>query len=186
MAVASFKFVRCTATLWAFVFITSLATNVSSADDGKHMHLRANGIVAPSEIRIGGELARPLVLDTAMLSSLPRKSVRASAHGIDGEWSGVSLIDILQKAGVPSGDALRGKNLALYVSISAADGYRVVYALAELDTKFTGDPVILADHRDGKPLSSDEGPFRIIAPAEKRPGRWIRQVTRIDVLRAPD
>lgn len=157
------------------------------AQDG-HTHAKRDTVAraGPSKVIVAGELSKPLDLDVAALAKMPRKSFKASAHGVEGEWEGVPLIDILRAAGAPVDDALRGKNLSLYVRISAADGYRVVYALAELDPKFRDDNVILADRRDGKPLAADEGPFRIIAPIEKRPGRWVRQVTRIDVLRAPD
>jgi hypothetical protein len=41
--------------------------------------------------------------------------------------------------------------------------------------------VIRADTRDGKTLDAHEGLFRIVAPSEKRPGRWVRQVNRIEV-----
>jgi DMSO/TMAO reductase YedYZ molybdopterin-dependent catalytic subunit len=113
-------------------------------------------------------------------------TVQGSDHGVNGTWSGVPLSAILSAAGVPLGEALRGKEMALYVRISAADGYRVVYALAELDPQFRAEPVILADRHDGEALGAKEGPLRIIAPTDRRPARWIRQVTRIDVLRAPD
>jgi hypothetical protein len=38
--------------------------------------------------------------------------------------------------------------------------------------------------RDGKPLSDKEGPFRIVAPDEKRPARWVRQVTALKIREA--
>lgn len=95
------------------------------------------------------------------------------------------MVEVLRAAGAPLGDALRGANLMLYLRIGATDGYQVVYALAELDPGFRDARVILADTRDGKPLDAKEGPFRIIAAGEKRPGRWVRNVNAIDVLRAP-
>lgn len=137
-------------------------------------------------VSVAGEVSRPLQLDIDALSKLPRTSVTASAHGVEGHWQGVALIEILRAAGAPVDEALRGKSLALYVLVTAADGYRAVFALAELDPKFRDDIVILADHEADQPLGADQGPFRIIAPAEKRPGRWVRQVVRMDVLRAPD
>ena len=45
--------------------------------------------------------------------------------------------------------------------------------------------IILADKRDGKPLAGlagKEGPFRIVAPGDKRPARWIRQVASMKVV----
>jgi len=43
--------------------------------------------------------------------------------------------------------------------------------------------VLLADKRDGKPLSADEGPIRIVVPGEKRQGRWVRQVQELRIGR---
>ena len=149
----------------------------------------AEGASSPTPgatVAVGGEVAKPLQLDAAALARLPRQRVEASAHGVTGTWEGVALVDLLRAAGAPVGDALRGANLRLYVRISATDGYRVVYALAELDPGFREATVILSDRRNGKPLDAKEGPFRIVAVGEKRPGRWVRNVTAIDLLRAPE
>ena len=73
--------------------------------------------------------------------------------------------------------------MALYVVVEAADGYRAVFALAELDPAFTDRVILLADRRDGKPLSTREGPFQIIVPGEKKHARWVRQVIRLKVGR---
>lgn len=154
---------------------------------GQHLHAKpaaAAEAAIDAVVTIGGDVGKPLTLDAAALAKLPRSKVRASAHGVEAEWEGVPLIEILRAAAAPVGDALRGPNLQLYVRVGAADGYRVVYALAELDPKFRDDGVLLADRRDGRPLAADEGPLRLIAPREARPGRWVRQVTAIDVLRA--
>lgn len=37
--------------------------------------------------------------------------------------------------------------------------------------------VFEVDRKDGKPLSTEEGPLRLVVPDEKRRARWIRQVT---------
>jgi hypothetical protein len=63
------------------------------------------------------------------------------------------------------------------------DGYRVVFALPELDPGFSDNEVLLVDRENGGPLSTTEGPLRIVAPHEKRPVRWIRNVQRIQVVR---
>ena len=150
-------------------------------------HADTPAVVAaqPAGVAIGGEVTTPLQLDAAALAKMPRRTLTASAHDTTGTWEGVALSDVLHAAGAPLGDQLRGKNLALYVRISAADGYRAVFALAELDSGFRDAEVILADRHDGKPLDAKEGPFRIIAAGEKRPARWVRQVVAIDLLSAP-
>ncbi len=142
-------------------------------------------IPAPATVlSIGGEVERPLKLTAADLAKLPRRSVRATDHGQqEALFEGVVLGEVLQLAGVPSGEKLRGKNVALYLAVEAADGYKAVFALPELDAAFTDRIVILADARDGKPLSPTEGRLRVIVPSEKRHARWVRQVTALNVRR---
>lgn len=139
---------------------------------------------ASASVALAGDLTAGAITSVD-LDAIGRQTVQATAHHVSGEFSGVPLIAVLERAGAPVGERLRGRELANYVLVTAADGYRVVFALAELDSKFRDDVVLLVDQRDGKPLEAAEGPFRLVAPAEKRPGRWIRQVTRIELLRAP-
>lgn len=139
-------------------------------------------LVQTNTVAIGGAVEHPIKLGPADLATMPRTTVEASAHGETGKWSGVALIEILKRAGVPLGEAMRGPKLLTYVRISAADGYAVVFSLAELDPGFRDNTVLLADQRDGHALDAKEGTFRLIVPAEKRPARWVRQVTRIDVI----
>ena len=68
---------------------------------------------------------------------------------------------------------LRGENLSKYLQIKAADGYGVLFSLAELDSSFTSKVVILADKMEGKPIPKGKGPFRIIVPDERKPARSI-------------
>jgi hypothetical protein len=80
---------------------------------------------------------------------------------------------------------MRGKRLASYLLVEAADGYRVVIALPELDPAFTGKQIVLAFLKDGRPLDDKEGPYRIVIPDEKRMARWVRQVTRLKIVDVP-
>ena len=91
------------------------------------------------------------------------------------------MIEILARAGVPTGKDLRGKAMALFVVVEASDGYRAVFALAELDTEFTDRVILLADRRDDKPLSGQAGRLQVIVPGEKKHARWVRQVVRLKV-----
>jgi hypothetical protein len=66
---------------------------------------------------------------------------------------------------------MRGKSLALFFVADAADHYRAVFALPELDHAFTDRLILLEDRMDGKPLAATEGPLRIVLPEEKRQAR---------------
>lgn len=142
----------------------------------------ANAVAA---VQVTGEVARPLTLSADDLAKLPRRSVKAKAHdGTESQYEGVALGELLAKAGVPSGKDLRGKAMALYLVVEASDDYRAVFALPELDPTFSDRVILLADHRDDRPLSAREGPLQIIVPGEKKHARWVRQVIRLRVGRA--
>ncbi len=139
---------------------------------------------APVVVKVTGEVATPLRLK-AELNQLPRQSVVARAHdGKESRFEGVALFDVLKKAGLPTGNELRGKAVALYLVVEAADGYRAVFALPELDPAFTDRVILLADRRDGQALSSRDGPLQIVVPGEKRHSRWVRQVIALRIGRA--
>ncbi len=120
-------------------------------------------------------------------AALPHVRLEAKDHGgKDTVFEGVSLRDVLDLAGAPAGKALRGRNLAQYVLVEAADGYRVVYTLAEMDPDFQAGVILIADRRDGQPLDATDGPLRIIVPADKHQARWVRQLVRISVRQAAE
>jgi hypothetical protein len=120
------------------------------------------------------------------LAELSRETVSVKTDGgATVKYEGVLVSELLKVVGVKLGDDLRGPVLARYVLVEAADGYRVVFSLTELDQEVSQRVVLLADRRDGRPLDGKEGPLRIVIPDEKRHARWVRQVTAINVREAP-
>jgi DMSO/TMAO reductase YedYZ molybdopterin-dependent catalytic subunit len=136
----------------------------------------------PAELKISGGTS-PLVLTVADLKSMPRKKLTVvNPHDKKTEsYEGVLLEELLHKAGVPQGENLRGASLASYILAEAADGYRVVFSLAEVDSGIVDSEVMVADTLDGSPMGSGVGPFRLVAPHEKRPARWVRMLRSITV-----
>jgi DMSO/TMAO reductase YedYZ molybdopterin-dependent catalytic subunit len=135
-------------------------------------------------VQVGGEVPRPFILGGEELLKLPRAAVHAKDRdGKEVTFSGVPLFEVLQAAGLkfdPATMPSRGA-VAAYVVIEAKDGYRAVFALAEIDPTEASQTILLAEDKDGQPLSPQEGPWRIVAPSDKRPARWVRQVTAISV-----
>jgi DMSO/TMAO reductase YedYZ molybdopterin-dependent catalytic subunit len=144
----------------------------------------AQTVAAAPELRIGGAVATPLVFTVADLKKMPRKTLSVvNPHDQKKEvYEGVLLEDLLQKAGVAHGEQLRGAAMATYILAEAEDGYRVVFSLAELDSGIVDSEVIVADTMDGAPLAAKQGPFRLVAPHEKRPARWVRMLKSISVV----
>lgn len=83
---------------------------------------------------------------------------------------------------MPAGEALRGNALATAVVVTGADGYRVVFGLAEFDAAFTDRIAILADRKDCAALAGNAAPFQLVIMGEKRPARWVRQVVSIELV----
>ena len=139
-----------------------------------------------AELRINGAVATPLVLTVADLKKMPRKTLSVlNPHDKKQEtYEGVLLEELLRRAGVPQGEQLRGASMATYVLAEAEDGYRVIFSLAELDSGILESEVIVADTMDGAPIGPKQGPFRLVAPHEKRPARWVRMLKTITVARA--
>ena len=126
---------------------------------------------------------RKQVLSRADLEALPHVRVTVSEHSSPPvAFEGVTVKSVLAKAGVSFGEAMKGKRLANCLLVEAADGYRAVIALPELDPAFTDKLVVLAFLQEGKPLSEKEGPFRIVIPDEKRMARWVRQGTTLKIV----
>src|SRR5215470_18983935 len=135
-------------------------------------------------LKIAGAVSTPLTLTMSELKSLPRTTLRVrNPHEKKEEtYEGVRLEVLLEKAGAPHGEQLRGGLMTSYVIAEAEDGYRVVFALAELDSGFLDSEVLVADTMEGAPIGPKLGPFRLVAPHEKRPARWVRMLKSITVV----
>ena len=139
-----------------------------------------------TELKISGDVSTALTLSAADLKKLPRKTLSVmNPHEKKNEtYEGVTLQEILNRAGVPQGEQMRGPAMASYVVAEAEDGYRVVFSLAELEPGIGNAEVIVADTLDGAPLGVKQGPFKLVAPHDKRPARWVRMLKSITVVRA--
>lgn len=136
---------------------------------------------------IEGEVTHALTLTAEDLARFKATELRAKDHdGAERTYKGVNLAVLLDSAGVTLGAKLRGRNLRKYILIKAADAYEVIYSLPEIDPEFTDQTVLLAYLVDGKPLAKGDGPFRVVAPADKKHARWIREVTTIKIISTKD
>ena len=134
------------------------------------------------QLTIRAENGKPTVLSRADIEALPRVKITTSASGTPMTFEGPSLKAVLERGGVGFGQTLKGTRLASCLLVEAADAYRVVIALPEIDDAFTDKQFVLAFLKDGKPLDDKEGPYRIVIPSEKRMARWVRQVTALKIV----
>ncbi len=122
-------------------------------------------------------------LSAADLHALPHHTVTVhNPHAnADETYSGVLLIDLLARQGVPRGHDLRGKALSEYIAATGSDGYKAVLSLAEADPDFHPGEVLVADQMEGKPLDPKTGPFRLVVTEDKRPARSVHNLVSIEV-----
>jgi len=140
---------------------------------------------APStQLTIKTYEGKTLTLSPGELAALPHKSVTVfNAHSkAQEQYAGVPLADLLAKVGVPTGESVRGKLFLIGVVATGTDGYGVLYSLAEVDPAIHTGEVIVADTLDGQKLSKD-GAFKMVSSEERRPARWVRNLTSISVVK---
>jgi hypothetical protein len=131
---------------------------------------------------------KTIAFQSADLAAQPHQEVKAYDfhEKMDHVYSGVPVRDLLEEDGVVFGEKLRGKSLRLVVLVHCSDHYDVAFALAEFDDAFNSRTILLVDRQDGHPLSEGQGPLRFVVPGDKRPARWARMVTSLEVVSVGD
>jgi hypothetical protein len=140
--------------------------------------------IAPATITVTGIGGKGIEITATEVFNLPQHTVKTTDHGAQVAFQGVLLADVLSKVALPTGEKFHSTAASYYLLVEARDGYRAVFAWAELDSSFMDKAVYLVTRRDGKPLSDKDGPFQLVAPGEKRDGRWVRQVTTLTIRQA--
>src|ERR1700721_2014789 len=114
--------------------------------------LMLHSVFASSQqLTIQNEAGNKTVLSRADSEALPREKVTTAAAGSTATFEGIMLRDVLEKAGVSLGESVRGKRIASYLLVEAADGYRVVFALPEINPGFTTKKFVLPLKREDRP-----------------------------------
>lgn len=139
----------------------------------------------PATLALAGEGATAKTLTMAELAALPQ--VEVAITGRDSSrvvLRGPTVRSLMTLVGAPAGRELRGPSMLLVVVAEASDGYKVAYALSELDDQFNTVPVIVAISMNGGPLPFAEGPFRIaLGGGGEHRARWLRNLTRLRLVR---
>ncbi|HUK33394.1 MAG TPA: molybdopterin-dependent oxidoreductase [Vicinamibacterales bacterium] len=167
--------------------VRQIAISVSTLILAASLHASQQAAApAPAQdatLSVAGDVAHPLTITTADLKGMPRTTVTITDQGREVKYSGVLVGEVLARAGAALGRDLSGPAVSTYVLASAKDGYQAVFSLAELDPAFTSNEIIIADSVDGQPLFEYQGPFRLVAPHDKRGARSVRMLQRLEVVR---
>jgi hypothetical protein len=158
-----------------------LLTATTFASDPKSPHITIDGdIDNPFTLTALSSVAS--AKEESDLQSMTRLKVPSHDRDGDATFEGVRLSDIVKRAKPRLGEKpMRGTSRGT-LFVKGADGYQVVFSLAEIDPDFNDNNIILADQRNGKPLPDPQGPFQIIAPNDRIHARWVRQVVALKIF----
>ena len=145
-------------------------TQGASADDNQTLTLSGPG--STTSLSLGS------------LKSLHHVSVMVkNGHsGAQETYSGVPLIELLEKVGAPT--AVKGKALSDYIVATGSDNYHAVLSLAEVEPGFHPGQVLVADTLNGKPLDAKEGPLKVIVEQDQKPARWVHNLVKLELKQA--
>jgi hypothetical protein len=120
-------------------------------------------------------------IDRAAVEQLPAVEEQISfltGHGQEqATYTGALLWSVLQRT--EALDADPRTRLRRIITVTGRDGYVAVLALAEIDPEFAGKQVLIAYRRNGEALGDNE--LRLIVPGDRRGGRSVRDVVRIEL-----
>jgi molybdate transport system substrate-binding protein len=131
-------------------------------------------------VQRAGQVSR--AISAEHIAALPRLTQRVgfmTGHSEQqNDWNGPLLWDVLVASGVVD-PAKPAEQVHLVVHVTGADGYVAAVALAEIAPQFANRPIQVADQMNGAPLPDHA--LRLIVPGDRRGGRSVRDVVRIDI-----
>ncbi|HXY39849.1 MAG TPA: hypothetical protein VEQ10_09270 [Vicinamibacteria bacterium] len=96
--------------------------------------------------------------------------------------TGIPLVSLLQKAELKTEKVPKHHELTFLVFVEARDSYRAFFSMAELLPKHGRTQAYLIWELDGKPLSAEQGPFRLIVSSDQAPDRNIYGIATITLV----
>ncbi|WP_348260740.1 molybdopterin-dependent oxidoreductase [Telmatobacter sp. DSM 110680] len=168
----------------SIVLILAVSSYTRAQQTGQTVEMNhATASVQSKQLAVRGLDGKSVTFTLADLAMLPHKTISVyNEHTKTNErYSGVELIELLQKVGTPQGESVKGKLFMTAVVAEGADHYCVIYTLAEVDPSIHTGDVLVADSIEGHPLDKD-GAFKMVSTEERRPARWVRNLAQISVI----
>ena len=137
--------------------------------------------------QVGGHIERPGEWTVARLARDLAGSVETVRYTMKGEEHTARCVPLLAlvEAARPRGDAQqKNHRVGFVVVLRARDGYTTSFSLGELSPDLGSKKVWVALDVDGKPLSENEGPVRLLVPGEGMGHyrRWTFGISTVTVL----
>jgi hypothetical protein len=168
--------------------LLALAISASiSALHSQSIPEHAHAKTAPStelQISVDGKTS---TITLQELAAMPQKSVKVHNEHTkkDETYTGVLLSDLLAKYGFAVGPSSHRAMLRSYIAAEGTDKYWVLYSATEIEGSEHDADVIVATSLDGEPLG-DDGQLKLVDSADKKPQRWVRNLTSIRLVKVND
>lgn len=136
-------------------------------------------------VELTGLVEQPAILTVADLQELPTETADVGYETHQGfeqhTYRGVRLYEVIDQSGLKLNPDQKSDQLRKYLVISAKDGYEVLVSWGEIDPEFANAPILLAWEEDGETLTGEDGPVRLVVPTDRRGGRYVSGVVRVEV-----
>jgi hypothetical protein len=162
-----------------------IRANAQTAAPAESMAEHARVATAPSTSLTLTVDGKATTLSVADLQAMPQTTVTVhNEHTkVDETYTGVLLGDLLAKSGFPVDKTTHRKMLRSYLIAEGMDKYWVLYSVTEIEFSEHNANVIIATSMGGKPLG-DDGQLKLIDSSDKKPQRWVRNLSAITVKSA--
>jgi len=122
-------------------------------------------------------------LTVADIKAMPQRTLRVhNGHNNQDEtYTGVGLDDLLAKYGISLANGNAHKVYHSYLKAEGTDKYWVLYSASEVIPELHTFDAIIAISVNGEPILAD-GEFRIVAGGERRPARWVNNLSALTIV----
>ena len=159
----------------AVIVIAGISTYFLIGLPAAKTSLLPSGQVPQGQVTVTGDISTPTTLTVQDLSTLPLTNVTVTIKGVTGKYVGVSILELLNKAGASWDTG--------FITLVGSDGYSktINFYQAYNSTQYAAKEIILAFAENGKwILGTSDGPFELIAPGFA-PANDVYGVTKINL-----
>jgi len=166
------------------LIIPSDKSGARSLSGLSHLEVRTIPPQQPSGgvLRITGAVSKPLSLTPADLAARNPTTLQVTymAGGVvDAHtYKGVPLLQLLDEAGVRTGENPQQGMLTRYIVASGNDGRQAIVSWGEIDPTYAGVKVMVAYEENGLPIGNLA---RLVVPSDVRGGRYTPYLLSLDV-----
>jgi hypothetical protein len=147
----------------------------------------SGGIAASAAL--SGAVADPTIITPDTLSQLNQSQTETATYlsgagSVTDTYTGVSLWNLIQDAGLLTDPAIKNDLLNFAVVATGSDGYRAVFSLGEIDPAFGNQPdlVAYADQKGQLGPGGSDGAMRVVVPGDVAGGRYVSNLTSLQVI----